>query len=138
MPRVTTKGLSIRSKITVYATIIAIAVLAAASVITFQLFSAQFKDAISDNQYHHVSSMAIQLDARLLLAQRQLETMAEDIEQSDFTAPEKLQTFLDGKSDARSTFDAGFVVISAVGRILAASPVSLAARGEDYSFREIG
>lgn len=63
MSRVTNKGLSIRFKITIYATIIAIAVLALASAITFQLFSSQFKHAISDNQYQHLLSMAIQLIA---------------------------------------------------------------------------
>lgn len=136
MSRATNKGLSIRSRVTIYATIIAIAILAVASVITFKLFSSQFKKAISDNQYNHLSSMAVQLDARLLLAQHQLELFANNIDSDQIHSPEKLQILLDGEKDARSTFDAGFVVISVEGRMLAASPTSLAKRGEDYSFRE--
>lgn len=129
-------GLSIQARVTIYATIIAIAILAVASVITFKLFSSQFKKAISDNQYNHLSSMAVQLDARLLLAQHQLELFANTIDSDQIHSPEKLQILLDGEKDARSTFDAGFVVISVEGRMLAASPTSLAKRGEDYSFRE--
>lgn len=136
MFRITNKGLSIRSRITIYVTICAIAVLAVASVITFKLFSTQFKQAIADNQYQCLSSMALQLDSQLLLAQRQLEYMAKEIDPSHLNSPEKLQMFLDGEKVAHSTFDAGFVIISAEGRILAATPVSLAARGEDYAFRE--
>lgn len=61
MFRVMNKVLFIRSKITIYATIIAISILAAVSAITFQLFSAQFKHAVAGNQYQNLSSMALQL-----------------------------------------------------------------------------
>jgi two-component system NtrC family sensor kinase len=57
------KGLFIRLKTTIYATVIAIAVLASVSVITFQLFSAQFKQDIAGNQYQNHLSMAVQLIA---------------------------------------------------------------------------
>jgi two-component system NtrC family sensor kinase len=57
------KVLFIRSKITIYATIIAISILAAVSAITFQLFSAQLKHAVAGNQYQNLSSMAVQLIA---------------------------------------------------------------------------
>jgi len=136
MSRITSKGLSIRTKITIYATIIALAILAVASAITFKLFSIQFKHAISDNQYQYVTSLATQLDARLLLAQRQLELMAKEIEPFQLNSTEQLQSFLDDEADARATFEAGFAVVSNDGRILAASPASLALRGKDYSFRD--
>lgn len=61
------KGLSIRTRMSMYATICAVSVLAAASVITFKLFSSQFKLAIADNQYHYLSSLAIQLIAVFVL-----------------------------------------------------------------------
>jgi len=55
MFRVTNKGLSIRLRITIYATIYAISLLAVASVITFKLLSDQFKQAIADNQYQLIA-----------------------------------------------------------------------------------
>lgn len=61
------RGLSIRTRMTMYATICAVSVLAAASVITFKLFSSQFKLAIADNQYQYLSSLAIQLIAVFVL-----------------------------------------------------------------------
>jgi len=55
MFRVTNKGLSIRLRITIYATIYAISLLVVASVITFKLLSDQFKQAIADNQYQLIA-----------------------------------------------------------------------------------
>ena len=67
MSLVTNKGLSIRSRITIYATVCAIFVLAVASVITFQLFSTQFKQAIAENQNQTIFSMPMQLLALFAL-----------------------------------------------------------------------
>lgn len=136
MFQVNKNGISIRSRVTVFATIIAIAILAVAFVITFKLFSAQFKQSIAADQFKYLSFTALQLDARLLLAQQQLELLAKEINPNFVNSPEKLQKFLDREKGARSTFDAGFVIISDGGRMLAASPLSLAARGKDYLFRD--
>ena len=136
MSRVVNKGISIRFKVTIYATLIALVVLAMASALSFKLFSTQLKQTISEKQYQHLSSMAEQIDARLKMSLRQIELIAGDLNHKDLTSPEKLQMFLDKERDARSTFTSGFVIISDTGILLAASPASLAVRGEDYSFRD--
>jgi two-component system NtrC family sensor kinase len=61
MSRVTNKGFSIRSKTTIYATIIAIAALAAAFTITLRLATVRFNHAIIDNQFQNLSALSEQL-----------------------------------------------------------------------------
>ncbi len=61
MSRVTNKGFSIRLKTAIYATIIAIAALAAAFTITLHLATVRFNHAIADNQFQNLSPLSEQL-----------------------------------------------------------------------------
>jgi len=98
-------------------------------------FQQKFKESISTHQESLLSSLARDLDNKLLFAQRSLQAFAPKLQQEVLGNEEALQRALDDKTTLHLLFDALFV-FSPEGKLLIESPPKLAIRGNDYSFRD--
>lgn len=136
MPRVAKNGSSIRSRITLYAVILTVTVLAMIVAICYGLFRSQLKQSIAKHQSDQIASLAFQVDDRLKIALHDLQKIADSIGPDELSDPDRLQRILDGKNEARTFYDNGYLVIGADCRLVVDSPFVAKRRGRDYSFRD--
>jgi two-component system NtrC family sensor kinase len=127
---------SLRVRITAYAILLTITLLAISMLFSYFMFHRQLKNTIAEHQYAEVTEIAEQLDDRLRLAKQQLEYMARNITPNDLKNPDRIQKMLDGEEFARAFFDGGLLVVNAKQRLVAESPQYGARRGTDYSNRD--
>ncbi|MBT1076962.1 sensor histidine kinase [Geobacter grbiciae] len=98
-------------------------------------FQQKFKESISTHQEALLSSLANDLDSKLLFAQKSLQAFAPKLTQEVLRNEDKLQQALDDKTTLHLLFDA-LIVFSPEGKLLTESPQKLEIRGRDYSFRD--
>jgi len=99
-------------------------------------FDRELKDTIYKQQFTLVSSMAEEIDNKVLNAQKELIAVA-GIAPSDLAKnARQAQNFLDGRVGTRTIFDSGIYIFSPDGRLTATSPAEPRLQGKDYSFRD--
>ncbi len=99
-------------------------------------FNRELKDTIYKQQFTLVSSMAEEIDNKILNAQMELIAVA-GIATSDLAQnPRQAQKFLDNRVGIRTIFDSGIYIFSPDGRLTATSPAELRLQGKDYSLRD--
>lgn len=106
-----------------------------AGIFTFSYFQQQFKESISTHQEALLSTLAGDLDKKLVFAQKSLQAFAPKLTRNVFRNEDELQEALDSKTTLHLLFDALFI-FSPDGKMLVESPRKLEIRGHDYSYRE--
>ncbi|MRR36134.1 HAMP domain-containing protein, partial [bacterium] len=98
-------------------------------------FQQKFKESIGTHQGALLSSLANDLDNKLVFAQKSLEAFAPKLTRDVLLNEKTLQRALDDKTTLHLLFDALFI-FSPEGKLLIESPRKLQIRGRDYSYRD--
>ncbi|TWJ19458.1 PAS domain S-box protein [Geobacter argillaceus] len=122
-------SVSLKSKITIPVFFLIFAGFVGLAALAYVCFTGEFKSEMAKQQLGLIAALGQQLDDKLALAQRQLVSVASDINPQDLLQPERLQKILDNKKETRIFFDAGFRVVDRKGRLLAGSPRSYESLG---------
>jgi len=102
----------------------------------FVNFRTLLRERVLSQQFGLVSEIADQMNGRVQLAQHQLMHMAEALSRSGLKSPDKeLKAISSGEND-KIIFDAGFLLISKNGRIIATSMSIPNILGMNIGFRE--
>ncbi|GFO53392.1 hypothetical protein GMSM_03990 [Geomonas sp. Red276] len=112
------------------------AVVSTVSGVGLLLFTREFKKSVAEQQFSLVSTMAGELDDKILAAQRELSAVARSIPPAAFNDPQAMQRFLDGRLDAQQVFADGVGFFSAKGILTASSPGQSPLVGMDFSSRD--
>jgi len=112
-------SISLKTKITVAMAAFTLVVILALGCLAISFFRAQLRSNIMDQQYAHVSSLAAEIDDKLLSAQVELKSVAQ-IFPADFS---QAQHILENRLDTRQFFQNALALTDASGRLLALAPM---------------
>lgn len=93
-------------------------------------------NALKQDQWILVQSMADELDSKLNLAVRALESEAKNVTPRMLADPDVGQNFLDSRSALKATFDNAVILASEDGRVVAESPFQAGLRGRSIANAE--
>ena len=130
----TRHSITFRMTLTVCAFLILFQVLLAA--VIFFYFKREFKQTISNQQFTLLTSLAQNIDQKLLSSQKVIVDVSRTLTPEIISDSEAAQKYLDSRPGTHSLFDNGLFLISADGRIIAESPYLPNRRGRDISFRD--
>lgn len=134
-PRVR-RGLSLKTKVALTASIVFVFFVASLSIISFQYFEREFKNSIYTQQFALVSALTKTIDDKLRLSLASITRSADKIDLEMMGDPEKAQKFLDQQAPLQALFDTGIMLLDKNGRLIAESPFRAERRGRDLSPRE--
>ena len=115
------KSLSIKSKITLIATVALLALLALVSAIQLILFKIELRQVLETQQFTLVSRVADDIDQTLLLRLNALAGLAKALPARELSRPALMQKNLENRPGVSSEFDA-LSVTAAGGKVVAAVP----------------
>jgi PAS domain S-box-containing protein len=127
---------SLKTKMSLAVSLLMTAVLSLLALVAFWYFERQYTETIARQQYTLVSSMAEELDSKILNAQKQLVAVASSVTPQLVDNRRLAQRFLDAKLGLRTVFNSGTFIFSPAGRLIATSPAEPQLLGRDYRFRE--
>jgi len=128
--------LSLKSKMTVTVFLMVAVLMSSLAFFTYGYFEGQFKRLIFDQQFTLVSSLAAEVDDKLVNSSALLQETAKRMPSDAWGDPDKAQRFIDGCRETLSVFDDGLFFLSPAGKLIAHTPHDPDLRGKDYSFRE--
>ena len=128
--------LNLSTKMSLAISLLMAGILSCMALFTFLYLEKQFMATISRQQFSTVQVIADELDSKILMTRRQLVALASVIQAADLRDLERADRFLRLQPDELETFDSGLFLLSASGRLLAASPPAQELVGRDYSFRD--
>jgi PAS domain S-box-containing protein len=111
-----------------------------AMVLSFMTFGAswyleqQFRTTIYSQQFGMVTAMADDLDSKIRATHKQLVALAGTLTAETLSTPERAQSFLQHHPENLVDFD-GMLLLSAKGKVLAATPFEPELQDRDLSFR---
>ena len=130
------KNLSITIKATVLLSFTAMFFLLALSGVTYLFARHELQQTIATNQTATVTSLATQLDEKLATARHYLQHLASHFQKLPSQSPEQLQKALTHHDESFLFFDAGLILLSPQGSIVAETPFHKERIGIDRSHRE--
>jgi signal transduction histidine kinase len=126
-------ALNLKTKTALAVSLVFLAFVGTLASITLRYFEARFEETVYKQQMALVTSVAQNVDSKLVLARNALATLAQDTPSDLLRHPDKAQAFLDRQRALLSIFDNGLYLISEEGRILAEAPFIPGGRGRDVS-----
>jgi two-component system NtrC family sensor kinase len=132
------RNLSVTIKATLLLSVTAALFVLALSLATYHFARKELQQSIATNQYAMVASLAKQLDQKLASARQYLIHLADHVLQheSETTNIASLQQLLDHHKEASFFFDAGLMLLSPAGTIIAAAPHDRQLIRQDRSYRD--
>jgi len=115
-------NLSLKTKMSLIFTLLVVAILCIVAELTYRYSHAELKKSISAQQTTLVNSLAQQLDERLSMSHVQLMRFATNIDVRKMEDPDYLQHQFYEEEDLLVFFDAGLMLVSSDGRIMAEYP----------------
>ena len=115
------KPLSIKSRVTLIATVALLGLLALVSVVQLSLFKVELRQVLESQQLTLVSRVADDIDQTLLLRLNALASLAKILPAGELARPGVMQKNLENRPGLQSEFDA-LSVIAADGKFIAAVP----------------
>ncbi|SKA09367.1 PAS domain S-box-containing protein [Trichlorobacter thiogenes] len=130
------KNLSITIKATLLLSLTAMFFLLVLSGVTYLFARHELQQSIATNQTAAVNSLAAQLDENLAASRNYLHYLATHLQQIHASKSSDLQNTLKHHDESRLFFDAGLILLSAQGRIVAETPYNKERIGLDQHERE--
>jgi PAS domain S-box-containing protein len=96
----------------------------------------EFLSTVSGQQFSMLTVMADEIDGKFSTAQAQLNAIASVVTPEMLQSHQAAQSFLVSRPDALQVFDNSISLLSASGKLLAATPLEPGLIGKDYSFRD--
>ena len=127
---------SLKTKMSLALSLLMAVLLSLLALSAFWYFTREFKDTIYRQQFSLVSTLAEEIDSKILNAQQALIAVAGSATTDLVGNPRQARQFLDSQAGMRTVFDSGMVIFSANGRLVAASPAEPQLEGRDYAFRD--
>jgi len=127
---------SLKTKLSLVISLLMSAVLSLLALSAFWYFEREFKDAISRQQFTLVSSLADEIDGKILNVQQELVAVAGSAPPNIAANADRARDFLDAQAGMRTVFDNGIIIISPTGRLVASSPAEPLLEDRDYLFRD--
>ena len=115
---------------------ILVAILVLTVLFAFSDYKKSIKEMIAQQQFVMISTLADEIDSKLLTAQQNLISIAKITPPDIMQNPEKAQAFLDNRPILHTIFDNNVLLITPSGKIFVESPYIPGRRGLDLSFRE--
>lgn len=128
--------LNLKTKMTCLVSLLVTGILSFTAFFAALYFEQEFRESIIQHQFTMVSAMADEIDAKLLSAQNQIQTVSQGLTPELLADTHAAELFLDGQRGILQTFDNGVFLFSAEGRLLAGTGMEPHMRGRDYSYRE--
>ena len=116
--------------------LILLPIFAFTALFAFSDYKQAVKETIAQQQFHMISTLADEIDSKLLTAQRDLIAVAKAAPPDIMQNPKKAQAFLDNKPILHTQFDNNVLLLTPSGQIFVESPYIFGRRGLDLSFRE--
>lgn len=126
-------ALNLKTKTALAVSLVFLAFVGALASITLSYFETRFEETVYKQQMALATSVAQNVDSKLVLARDALATLVQDAPSDLLRNPDKAQAFLDRQRALLSIFDNGLYLISEEGRILAEAPFIPGGRGRDVS-----
>lgn len=127
---------SLKTKMAVAVSVLVVILVLVMSCFAFTYFERTFKEAIADQEFTLVTTMAEQIDNKFDTVHTALIVSGSKISPDIVADPDKAQEFLDAQIGLRAIFDNRIYLFSATGRIIAESPFDFGRRGLDFSYRD--
>ncbi len=127
--------MKLKTKFTLIVSIL-IAIFSLIALFAFSHYMNSIKETIAQQQFLMVSTLADELDSKLLTAQQDLIAFAKVVPPDIMQNQEKAQLFLDNKPILQRTFDNHIFLLTPSGKLFIESPYMPGRRGLDFSFRE--
>jgi diguanylate cyclase (GGDEF)-like protein/PAS domain S-box-containing protein len=127
---------SLKTKMAVAVSLLVISLGLLLSYFTFTYFERLFKEAIADQEYTLIDTMADEIDNKFDIVHTALIVTGSKVTPDIVADPDKAQAFLDAQTALRAIFDNRIYLFSATGRIIAESPFDFGRRGLDFSYRD--
>jgi hypothetical protein len=128
-------ALSLKTKMSLAVSLFVTVVILLLAFFVLWYFDREFKKSISGQQFTLVSTIAQEIDSKILNSQKDLIAVAGTVPPNLAENTRQAQNFLDTRAVARTVFDSGIVIFSPKGRLTASSPAEPQLQGRDYSFR---
>ncbi len=129
-------ALSLKTKMSLVVSLFVTIVISILALSALWYFEGELKNTISKQQFTMVSTMAEEIDSKILNAQRELVAVAGIAPPNLAGNSRRAQRFLDSQAGMKTVFDSGILICSSAGTLIAASPAEPQLQGRDYSFRD--
>ncbi|MGD0282611.1 MAG: histidine kinase dimerization/phosphoacceptor domain -containing protein [Dissulfurispiraceae bacterium] len=128
--------MKLKAKFTLIVSVFVITMFLLTALLAFSHYKKSIKETIAKQQFLMVSSLADEIDSKLLTAQQHLIAVAKTAPPDIMQHPEKAQAFLDNAPSLHTMFDSHLFLFTPSGKIFVDSPYTPGKRGFDLSFRE--
>lgn len=126
------RSISLKTKIAIAVAVFGVVIVAGLGFFGISFFRQQLRSNIAQQQFTLVSSLASQIDDKILTAQTELATVAQ-IFPKDFS---KAQEVIEGRLDTREMFQSGFALVDMSGKMLALAPYEAEMFKKNFGNRE--
>lgn len=127
--------MKLKAKFTLIVSVL-IAIFSLIALFAFAQYKKSIKDTIAQQQFLMISTLADEIDGKLLTAQQSLISVAKAAPSDIMQHTEKAQAFLDNRLVLHTTFDNNVLLFTPSGKLFVESPYIPGRRGLDLSFRE--
>ena len=128
--------LSLKTKMSLAVSLFVTVVISALAFSILSYFETELKESISSQQFTLVSTLAREIDDKIVNAHRELEALVAETPPGAAEDHNLAKKFLDTHAHLREVFDSGIVIFSSAGTLIASSPHEPQLQGKDYSFRD--
>ncbi len=130
------KLLTLKTKVTVLFPLYVTLMLFGLLFLIQHLLQGYIKESISNQQFQMVSSLADDIDQRLVEAHKPLRALASKITPGMISDPEEAFAFLLERTEATWLFDNGMFLFDAKGHMVAELPLGVSRTGKDFFYRD--